>query len=373
MSKLSDQQAVLVWGNDELAVLEKGRCYAELMCPASQGDMAMEMLDGDVATVDEAESVIGRAIDALLTVGMFCPEKTVWIKKATFLDESVIGRSERIKKKLEILAAEAGRIAPGVHLLVTSPKVSKRSKFYKAFKNLGHVEDYLLPEQGHRQEAGARAFAESVCKECGLKMAPGALDYLLLKVGADHRQLRQEVIKLDLYLGKERRNVAVADVDLIVSSTRESGGWGLAEELTKGATASALSLLKDLLYQGQSMMGLIILLENQFAQLAVLRSCMDKGWVQLSQGGYKSSLKWNLPGGAEAELVKLGKMNPKAMHPYRASLLGATAMRYKARELAWCREMIIRAHQQMMTSLPEDVVMEALIVKLARAGRKVKR
>src|SRR5882757_3263570 len=93
-----------VTGTDESGIKKAATELAARLAP-SDDPFAIETIDGAVATVDEAQARIHAVIEALLTVPFFGGAKLVWLKSATFLADTVMGRSETVTTALDKLLA----------------------------------------------------------------------------------------------------------------------------------------------------------------------------------------------------------------------------------------------------------------------------
>ena len=229
---------ILVWGDEYLAAA-KARDLVARLCPPSEQALGLEILDGAVETIDAAVSVVNRCVEAMTTVGFFGSSKTIWLREASFFTEGKPGRFVEVKAAVARLTEEIKRgLLPGQTLLITSPKVDRRSAFYKAVQVAGSVFDFSLPDKPHEAEDRARQNLAGIVAKNGLSAPGDALDLILGKVGTDTRMLVQEVGKLAIYLG-ERRSFTIDDVETIVSSTRAAQGWDLADMVGRRSLAGA--------------------------------------------------------------------------------------------------------------------------------------
>ena len=98
-------QIYAVLGSDDVAVKSTARELAGQLTPAEGGDFGCDVIDGAVQYVSDAVDRIHATIEALLTFPFFGGEKLVWLKSATFLADTVTGRSETVTKALDKLLA----------------------------------------------------------------------------------------------------------------------------------------------------------------------------------------------------------------------------------------------------------------------------
>jgi len=74
--------------------------------------------------------------------------------------------------------------------------------------------------------------------------------------GADTRQLRNELEKIDLYLG-EKREIDSELVRNLVAKTATGVIWELGNAIAKRQLSRALALLDQLLFQGETPIGIL--------------------------------------------------------------------------------------------------------------------
>ncbi|MBN1269806.1 MAG: DNA polymerase III subunit delta [Kiritimatiellae bacterium] len=360
----------LVFGEDEYTAANKAREIVEKLCPLDQQTLGLEVIEGRVDTVADAVTALTKCIEGFRTVGFFGGRKVVWLRDAVFLYDSVTGRSDDVKARLEILTNEIKKgLAPEQFLVVSGVKVDGRSAFFKACKAAGTVFAYEKPDQGYKAEQQAAERAEEALERAGLSMRGGLIEDFVRKTGTDTRQIVQEVEKLAVYLGAER-NVRPEDIDAVVCSSRDAMGWDLADAVGSRDLPRALATMRRLFAQKESPVGLIFILEGRFRDLAVMRSCMDRGWVRFGKTGYRTDTRWSDGEEVESTLGWMGKKDPRKLHPYRAYLLSQQAARFTADQLDWCRRRILSAHERMISSgVPSELVLEFLILELAGLAR----
>ena len=81
-----------VTGSDEAAVRKAASALARELAPGADV-FGLEIIDGAVDTADAAVKCVQKTIQALLTLPFLGGSKLVWLKNASFLADSVAGRS----------------------------------------------------------------------------------------------------------------------------------------------------------------------------------------------------------------------------------------------------------------------------------------
>ncbi len=360
-------QIFLIYGSDEYMVSNKAKqIVEELVLPADRA-LQLEQVDALVDTVDEATIAINKAVEGLQTVGLFGGAKTVWLKDANFLSDTRTGKSPTVKTALERLTAlvKAG-LPPEINLVVSAAAAHKGRAFYKACKKVGEIHEYVMPDKAYQADKHAGGLLKEILAKRGLSMASGVQTLFLELVGSDTRQLVSEVDKLKLYVG-ERPEATREDVEMVTCSTREAISWDLADAFGARDLARALGLVRQLLFQKQSAIGLIIGLENRIHDLIIYREALDRGWLKEGYGGGRgSSYKW-AELDAETDLLFTShlKSDPRKIHPFRVGMLAQQAQAFSGAELRRGLGIVTDAHESLVsTRVPAGMVLELSLVRL---------
>src|SRR5688572_424995 len=137
----------VVVGSDESEVKRAAKKIAEELAPA--GDFGSDIIDGSVDYAEHAAQRIHQTIEALLTFPFLGGDKLVWLKNATFLDDSTTGRAEVVVEALEKLADVLRSGLPEkTHFLLSALDVDKRRTFYKTLQKLAKVDVFDSVDPG---------------------------------------------------------------------------------------------------------------------------------------------------------------------------------------------------------------------------------
>ena len=355
----------LVYGEDEYMVSAKGRSLVDRVCPPADQAFGLEIIEGRVDTVAEALSAVARCREALQTVGFLSGSKTVWLRDANFFSDTVVGRSADVKERITELTADlkAG-LAPGQTLVISAGKVDGRSAFFKACKECGELTEYAVSEKTYQAEEQAGERARELFTRAGLTIGSELLQEFIGKVGIDTRQIVQEVEKLSVYMGG-RKQVTEADLEAVVSSSREAAAWDLADAVGNRNLTGAIRVFRQLLFQGENAVALIFGLEGRFRELLIYRECLDRRWARLAGQSPWFKVEWSSNPEMDALLSAMGKKDPRQSNPYRAGRLADQARKFTLRELVRCHALTLSAHEQLVSSaVPSDLTFEILLVKL---------
>lgn len=349
----------LVFGDEYLATA-KAKSIVAISVPDALDPLAVETVDGQRDTVAEAVEALGRCREALGTLGFFGGgKKVVWFRGVSFLTDTPAGRSEHVKTALGRLTEMLKRgLSDGVVLVLSAPRVDKRTAFYKAMQELGEVHEFAVPDKpgpANRQRAGE--VVDGALEQAGVAMSGEVREAFLEKVGNDTRTILNEVGKLATYLGK-RRAATMEDMEAITSTSRDAAAWDIQDAVGERSLGKALAVARRLIFQRESPMALIALIENRLRDLIVYREALDRGWLRDG--------RWaRLPEGAEVLLADgLGK-DYHGMHPFRLGILARQAQKFSGRELARALQQAMVAHRQLVTSsVPAPMVLELLMLRI---------
>ncbi len=231
----------LLIGDDEYGAESAARALLERLVPESDQAFGLERIDGRADSIDAALDSIRRTLEAVGTVGLLGGRKAVWWRGVSFVNHPVIGRNRAVQEALQRLAAALSDGMPQGHVLVvTAPKLDKRTAFFKACEAHGEVRRFEVGEKPWQRDKSALAFAQAAFRRAGLQTESDVLESFVARVGTDTRHLAQETDKLDVYLG-DRRTVTEADVQAVSSPWRERMDWDLQDAAAARNLPQALS------------------------------------------------------------------------------------------------------------------------------------
>jgi DNA polymerase-3 subunit delta len=354
----------LIFGDEYLVSLKAREIVDSLVPPADQA-FGLEVVDGNAENIESAIRAVDRCVEAVRTVGFMGAGKVVWFRDVNFLQETVTGRNKDVKDRLDGLSAIVTKGIPkGQNLVVSASKLDKRQAFYKEFKKSAEVIEFEVPDKAYLAEKRAGPVVADCFRKAGLKAGSGVVELFLDKVGTDTRQIVNEVEKLAVFLGS-RKDVKVSDIEAVTSSSREAAFWDLADAVGSRDLKRALEILRQLVFQGESPIGLIVSLENKVRELLIYREALDNGWLAGGRGPYGDGVQWaEVPPEIDGMLSGFQK-DPRAGNPYRMKILAGQAERYSMKELHECRRAVLAAHEKLVSSgLPDEAIMEPLLVEM---------
>ncbi|HXA81423.1 MAG TPA: DNA polymerase III subunit delta [Opitutaceae bacterium] len=308
-----------VCGADEFLVQRAGQQrFDTLVAETGADEFSREVINGFAGNISEVEAAINRFREAVQTVPMFGGSRVVWLKDVSFLADNVTGRAEGTLKLVEDLQQLLAAVNPAeAAVLITAAPVDRRRAFPKwCEKNA----DFALI--GGDSDAGGDALAGIVLAEArslGVTFAPGAVELLLAKVGANTRLLVEEVRKLATYaglpaeasakagdlstpLGTGGATIEETHVIELTPNTAEGDFFEAAEAFFSGDLKWALAALHRHFFAGGDARPVISALQNRNRILLQLRALLDAGEVHLGPRGVEG-----LPHAATAHAAKFGE------------------------------------------------------------------
>ena len=105
-------------------------------------------------------------------------------------------------------------------------------------------------------------------------------------------------------------------------------------------------------------------IENLYQSLAQFRGYIDQGWLRIGSGYGAQAVQWSSDSEMQA-LFDQFPSDPRKMHWFRVSKIGAQAKNYKSKELERCRKRLLKTHEQLVSSgVSQAVLLEMLVIQL---------
>ena len=354
-----------VVGSDESEVKRSAAELAAKLAPPDAGDFGIEVIDACADNAEQAAARIRSAIEALQTLPFFGSGKLVWLKNANCLGDSVIGRSSSVQSALEELAAvmETG-FGFEVNFLISATEVDKRRTFYKALGKRAEVQviDKLdASRSGWEEEAGEIVRGRAAAR--GLRFDEEALELFVLLSGGDTRQIENELEKIDLYLG-EARDVTSDQVRTLVPLSRAGVIFELGNALAVRDLERALTLVRGLLDQGETAIGiLLVAVLPTIRNLLLAKDLMERHRLSRPAAPFSFiSVLNRLPASATEHLPR---KKDGSLSAYALGIAALNAHRFETAQLIEGMEACLEANLQLVTSqLDHELVLTEIVVKL---------
>ena len=361
-------QIFAVAGSDETAVKESAKRLAAQLSPG--GDFGTDIIDGVADNADGAAARTHATIEALLTFPFFGGEKLVWLKNANFLGDTQTGRAAAVVEALEKLTDVLKVGLPGgITFLLSATEIDKRRSFYKQLGKIAKIELHdALDTSRSGWEEDAAALVRSAAAERGLSFAENALEIFTLCTGGDRRTISTELEKLDLFLGPARREIRTDDVRQLVAMSRSSVVFELGNALAERELQRALELLDQLLFQGESEVGiLLVAIIPTVRNLLLAKDLMTRHKLSRpAQPFFFGKTLERLPASA---LAHLPRKKDGTLSTYQLGIGAAHAHRFAIPELRSAMDACLEANVQLVSSsLEPKVILTRLIVQIIAAN-----
>ena len=359
-----------VVGSDELEVKRIAAELAASLTPPEAGEFGLEIVDGCADNADQAVTRIRSTIEALQTLPFFGGAKLVWLKNVNFLADNTTGRAASVLEALEELAElMTSGLGDNVTLLISATEVDKRRSFYKSLGKRAELQvfDRLDSNRsGWEEEAG-----ESVRRRAGqrkLRFAEEALELFVLLTGGDNRQIENELEKIDVFLGQER-DVALEHVRELVPLSRSGVIFELGNAMAERDLERALKLVRRLLDQGESAIGiLLVAVLPTIRNLLLAKDLMERFRLQRPQAPFQFISAINrLPAEATEHLPR---KKDGGINGYALGIAAQNAHRFERAKLIEGMEACLDANVRIVTSqLDHELILTEIVIRVVGEGR----
>jgi DNA polymerase-3 subunit delta len=354
-----------VVGSDESEVKRMAADLAAKLTPPDAGDFGLEVIDGVVDNADQAASRIRSTIEALQTLPFFGGGKLVWLKNSNFLGDTAIGRAASVQSALfELAEIIKGDFGANVTLLLSATEVDKRRSFYKTLTNRAELQIFdRLDSSRSGWEEGATEIVRARAQKRKLQFDDEALDLFVLLTGGDTRQIDSELEKIDIFLGEERR----VNVDLVrelVPLSRTGVIFELGNALAERDLERALTLVRRLLDQGESAIGiLLVAILPTIRNLLLAKDLMERNRMPRPHAPFHFISAINrLPDTATEHLPR---KKDGSINAYALGIAAQNAHRFETQQLVAGMEACLEANLQLVTTqLDHELILTEVVVKL---------
>lgn len=353
-------------GSDEARVKRQAAELAQKLAPAEAGEFGLEIIDGASDNVDGAVNAIRSTIGALQTLPFFGGGKLVWLKSANFLSDDVRGKSANVLEPLEELGdLLSGGLPNDVTFLVSAIDPDKRRSFYKTLTKLAEIQVFDEPDlnrSGWEENAGEIVRAEA--KKRSLKFEDEALELFVLSTGGESGVVANELEKLALYAPSGA--ITVEEVRALVPISRAAVIFELGNALARRDATLALSLVRDLLDQGETAIGILLAtLLPTVRNLLLAKDLMERHRLPRPQAPFSFISTLNRLPAKETE--HLPRKKDGTITGYALGIAAMNAHRFETNQLVRGMEACLQANLELVTTqLDQELVLTRVVVKLLK-------
>src|SRR6266446_8959757 len=371
-TKASAANIYAVVGSDEAEVKRVATDFATKLTPPDSGDFGLEVIDGAVDNAEHAAARIRSTIEALQTLPFLGGAKLIWLKNANFLGDNVIGRAGSVQATLEELAEViGGDLGADVTFLLSASEVDKRRAFYRSLVKRAELQVFdRLDSSRSGWEEEATEIVRGRAKKRKLQFDDGALDLFVLLTGGDTRQIENELDKIDIFLGGERR-VKVDQVRELVPLSRAGVIFELGSALAARDLELALTLIRRLLDQRESAIGiLLVAILPTIRNLLLAKDLMERYRLARPHTPFQFISTINrLPADATEHLPR---KKDGSINAYALGIAAQHAHHFEIKQLIEGMQACLEANLQLVTSqLDHELILTEVVVKLLRHPKKL--
>ena len=246
---------------------QRGLCRKALLKAVTGAD-TMEAAADAFSALDLDEMKLNEALDDARAMSLFADRRLIWIAsaesalpkgKALAADDAESGYSAG-------LAAYVKRPTPGVVVVLDArryeldsnedkPRIERLQKFYAPIRNV--VEFRPLPPEA------ARSLAQDAARRVKLQIGVSELGLLIEACAGDAYRITNEIEKLSLFAGVDRR-VTAEDLAALVANARTSTIFALVAALGRGDRGKSLEILDALIREGEYLPLALTFVASQF-------------------------------------------------------------------------------------------------------------
>lgn len=256
---LSSNGFYVIVGTDDGMVREEAIVLYNQLTGGNDDGFTHETIDGNADNAEGAFQICSMTAQSLMTMPMFGGDKVVWLRNVNFLGEDISSRAERTESGLEALRKILDNGLPnGIRFIISADKVDKRRAIWKFLEKNANVKVFDkidISRDGWQDEVGRLVVARA--DELGLTFQHDALELFIMLVGEQTKQITNELEKMDLYLGPERREVTEEDVRLLVPLSRATVIFETGKAIQTGNITRAIQLIDEQLAAEESAIGIM--------------------------------------------------------------------------------------------------------------------
>ncbi|WP_411825499.1 DNA polymerase III subunit delta [Luteolibacter sp. AS25] len=362
----------VIVGTDDGQVREQALKLYNKLTAGNDDGFTHETIDAGAENSEAAYQLCSAAAQSLMTMPMFGGDKVVWLRNVNFFGDDVTGRAQRTEAGVEILRSTLEKGLPeGIRFLISADKVDKRRAFWKWLSKNASLQVYDkidVSRDGWQDEVGA--LVEKRATALGLDFTHDALELFIVLAGEQTKQIANELEKLDLFLGKERREVTEQDVRTLVPLSKAAVVFETGKAIQMGNVARAIQLVDEQLQAEESAIGIMrASIINVVRNLYMARLIMDK--FKAPTGNYSSfaGALNKLPAAERAWLPQ--KKDGSGVNVYPIFLAVQNARNFDLAGLQHVMEETQKADQALVTTgLDHRLLLHRLIAEIAAARRK---
>ncbi|MGH9681301.1 MAG: DNA polymerase III subunit delta, partial [Candidatus Acidiferrales bacterium] len=241
LSKGKPVAGILLLGED--AYLRE-LCRAKIVdayVPEASRDWAIKRFSG---RDDDISDILGQA----QTAPMLAAQQVIFVSDVDAWERLGEDSRDSLVKQLSAYLSDP---APFSILVLEAAALDQRMRLAKTLMEKTVTVSVKLAEDPLERTRTAVSLSFDMAREAGVELDRDAAEELCELLNGELAAIRTEIEKLAAYVGA-RRKITVADVELLVVSSKKYEVWDLADMLAARKPAEALKFLDRLLREGEA-------------------------------------------------------------------------------------------------------------------------
>lgn len=233
--------------------------------------------DADMEVFEMSERTLSDLLNALAVVPMFVSSRLLVVKD--------LAGHKLQKNKLDELIANS---AESTNLVIIDTQVDKRSVYFKTLSKLKNAKNFNLLSPHELVN-----WVKKLVQENGGTIDNRTINVLIERVGNNQWQLEQEIAKLCSY----SKEISVEAVDELVVPNLHQTAFMMIDSITRGDTAKATQLYKNLRVAGEADQMILGAITYQYRTMVLAKDNETQGneWQkELSISPYAATKAQNL-------------------------------------------------------------------------------
>lgn len=239
---------LLLYGEESFLLERTLKRLIQKVIPADARDFNLSILHGK-------EIVAERLLDSVRTYPVFCSHRLIVVKET---QQIAAGELEQLVPYLKNPVNET-------ILVFVAEKIDARRKFFADFKKYGELVEFKKIYENQMP-----AVVKDLARQEGLSLAEDALALFCRRVSPSLQDIHTEVQKLAAYVGG-RKIAEVADIDAIVTGTRQETVFALTDAIGERNSERAIHLIRRLLDDGTAELLVLSMVTRHLRQLWKVR------------------------------------------------------------------------------------------------------
>ncbi len=250
----------LYWGEDEFGLNRAVAKLRQQSLDPSWADFNYSKL-----TADQPDAVM-QALNLAMTAPFGSGSRLIWLADTTVFQRCSEDLLTELERTLPKLPPET------VLLFSANGKPDGRIKSTKLLQKHADIHEFSLIPAWNTDLIAQQV--RKAAQETGVKLSAGAVQALASSVGSQSRQLYSELEKLRLYAGT--RSLDETDIASLVTNSAQSS-YQLAAAIREGNTASAVSLIGELLNRNEAPLRIVATLVGYFRTRLWVKLTVESG------------------------------------------------------------------------------------------------